>query len=37
VQVIEDRRDDPRVERLIQRIERRYQRARTERRRGDVA
>lgn len=37
VQMIEDRRDDPRVERLIQRIERRYQRTLVARRRGDVA
>jgi hypothetical protein len=37
VQMVEDRRDDASVERLIQRIERRYQRSQIARRRGDVA
>jgi chromosomal replication initiation ATPase DnaA len=35
--VVEDRRDDPRLERLIERIERRFERTRTAARRGGDA
>jgi hypothetical protein len=35
--VVEDRRDDPRLERLIERIERRFERTRTAARRGGNA